>query len=78
VAAQVRRAAEVLAAAGATVTECSIPELTYGLSAYYLLAPAEASSNLSRYDGVRYGNRVDGDDVEAMMRATRAAGFGPR
>ena len=74
--AQVRRAAEVLAAAGATVTECSIPELVYGLPAYYLLAPAEASSNLSRYDGVRYGLRVDGDDVEAMMRATRAAGFG--
>jgi len=76
VAARVREAAEVLSAAGATVTECSIPELTYGLSAYYLLAPAEASSNLSRYDGVRYGLRVDGDDVEAMMRATRAAGFG--
>jgi aspartyl-tRNA(Asn)/glutamyl-tRNA(Gln) amidotransferase subunit A len=77
VAAQVRRAAEVLSAAGANVTECTIPELSYGLSAYYLLAPAEASSNLSRYDGVRYGLRVDGDDVEAMMRATRAAGFGP-
>jgi aspartyl-tRNA(Asn)/glutamyl-tRNA(Gln) amidotransferase subunit A len=77
VAAQVRQAAEVLAAAGATVTECSIPELSYSLPAYYVLAPAEASSNLSRYDGVRYGIRVDGDDVEAMMRATRAAGFGP-
>jgi aspartyl-tRNA(Asn)/glutamyl-tRNA(Gln) amidotransferase subunit A len=76
VAAQVHRAAEVLAGAGATVTDVSIPELAYGLPAYYLLAPAEASSNLSRYDGVRYGNRVDGDDVEAMMRATRAAGFG--
>ena len=59
-----------------TVTEVSIPELAYGLPAYYLLAPAEASSNLSRYDGVRYGLRVDGDDVEAMIRATRAAGFG--
>jgi aspartyl-tRNA(Asn)/glutamyl-tRNA(Gln) amidotransferase subunit A len=76
VAARVRQAADVLDAAGATVTECSIPELSYGLSAYYLLAPAEASSNLSRYDGVRYGLRVDGDDVEAMMRATRRAGFG--
>ncbi len=76
VAARVREAAEVLAAAGATVTECSIPELTYGLPAYYLLAPAEASSNLSRYDGVRYGLRVAGDDVEAMIRATRATGFG--
>jgi aspartyl-tRNA(Asn)/glutamyl-tRNA(Gln) amidotransferase subunit A len=76
VAARVHQAAEALAAAGASVTECSIPELRYGLSAYYLLAPAEASSNLSRYDGVRYGLRVDGDDVEQMMRATRAAGFG--
>ena len=73
---QVRRAADVLAAAGATVSECSIPELKFGLPAYYVLAPAEASSNLSRYDGVRYGLRVDGEDVEAMMRATRAAGFG--
>jgi len=77
VAERVARAAEALDAAGAKVTECSIPELSYGLSAYYLIAPAEASSNLSRYDGVRYGLRVDGDDVEAMMRATRAAGFGP-
>ena len=76
VGAGVRRAAEVLDGAGATVTECSIPELAYGLPAYYLLAPAEASSNLSRYDGVRYGLRVDGADVETMMRATRAAGFG--
>jgi aspartyl-tRNA(Asn)/glutamyl-tRNA(Gln) amidotransferase subunit A len=76
VAAQVGRAAEVLTAAGATVTECSIPELKFGLPAYYILAPAEASSNLSRYDGVRYGLRVDGEDVEAMMRATRAQGFG--
>jgi len=76
VASRVAQAAEALAAAGATVTECSIPELAYGLSAYYLLAPAEASSNLSRYDGVRYGLRVDGDDVEAMMRATRQRGFG--
>jgi aspartyl-tRNA(Asn)/glutamyl-tRNA(Gln) amidotransferase subunit A len=77
VAARVGQAAEVLDKAGATVTECSIPELRYGLSAYYLIAPAEASSNLSRYDGVRYGLRVDGPDVESMMRATRAAGFGP-
>ena len=48
----------------------------YGLSAYYLIATAEASSNLARYDGVRYGLRVDGDDVTAMYGATRAAGFG--
>ena len=76
VAAQVRRAAEALAAAGANVTSAPSPSSRYGLPAYYVLAPAEASSNLSRYDGVRYGIRVDGDDVEAMMRATRAAGFG--
>ena len=72
----VRRAADVLAAAGAEVVEIAIPELRFGLSAYYLLAPAEASSNLARYDGVRYGNRVDAADVEAMNIATRTAGFG--
>ena len=76
VVAAVRRAAEVLAAAGAEVVELSIPELRYGLSAYYLIAPAEASSNLARYDGVRFGNRVDGVDVTAMNTATRTAGFG--
>ncbi|HTT85812.1 MAG TPA: Asp-tRNA(Asn)/Glu-tRNA(Gln) amidotransferase subunit GatA, partial [Acidimicrobiales bacterium] len=77
VAARVRQAAEILDKAGATVSECRVPELRYGLPAYYLIAPAEASSNLSRYDGVRYGLRVEGPDVESMMRATRAAGFGP-
>jgi aspartyl-tRNA(Asn)/glutamyl-tRNA(Gln) amidotransferase subunit A len=77
VAASVRRAADALAAAGAKVEECSIPELRLGLPAYYLLAPAEASSNLARYDGVRYGLRVDAADVEAMNGATRATGFGP-
>jgi len=56
--------------------ELSIPELSLGLSAYYLIAPAEASSNLARYDGVRFGNRVDGADVTAMMEATRTLGFG--
>jgi aspartyl-tRNA(Asn)/glutamyl-tRNA(Gln) amidotransferase subunit A len=76
VAAAVSRAAEVLRAAGATTVELSIPELALGLSAYYLIAPAEASSNLARYDGVRYGLRVDGDDVQAMNEATRTAGFG--
>ncbi len=76
VARSVRAAAESLASYGATVDDVSIPELAYGLPAYYLIAPAEASSNLARYDGVRYGSRVDGPDVEAMNRATRAAGFG--
>jgi aspartyl-tRNA(Asn)/glutamyl-tRNA(Gln) amidotransferase subunit A len=77
VAARVRAAAEALAAAGASVEEVSVPELRYALSAYYLIAPAEASSNLARYDGVRYGLRVAGDDVEAMNTASRTAGFGP-
>ena len=73
---RVRRTADALAAAGAKVDDVSVPAAVYGLSAYYLIAPAEASSNLARYDGVRYGIRVPGDDVEQMMGATRAAGFG--
>jgi len=77
VARRVGEAAGALEAAGAKlVDEISIPELRYGLSAYYLLAPAEASSNLARYDGVRYGLRVEGPDVTAMNTATRTAGFG--
>ncbi len=74
--AAVERAAAVLVDGGATVVELSIPELRLGLSAYYLIAPAEASSNLARYDGVRYGLRVDAQDVTAMNEATRTAGFG--
>ncbi|HEX2849620.1 MAG TPA: Asp-tRNA(Asn)/Glu-tRNA(Gln) amidotransferase subunit GatA [Acidimicrobiales bacterium] len=77
VAASVQRAAEALAAAGAKVEEVSVPATIYGLSAYYLIAPAECSSNLARYDGVRYGLRVDADDITEMYTATRAAGFGP-
>jgi aspartyl-tRNA(Asn)/glutamyl-tRNA(Gln) amidotransferase subunit A len=69
-------AAEALAAAGAKVDEASVPAAIYGLSAYYLIAPAEASSNLARYDGVRYGVRVDGPTTGDMMEATRTAGFG--
>lgn len=76
VAARVRQAADALAAAGATVEEVSVPAVTYGLSAYYLIAPAEASSNLARFDGVRYGLRVDAPTTNAMMVATRTAGFG--
>ena len=76
VAAAVAAAVEVLRAQGATIVEMSIPELQLGLSAYYLIAPAEASSNLARYDGVRFGLRVDGDDVAGMNEATRTAGFG--
>ncbi|HUY64659.1 MAG TPA: Asp-tRNA(Asn)/Glu-tRNA(Gln) amidotransferase subunit GatA [Acidimicrobiales bacterium] len=77
VVAAVRAAAETLEAAGASIEECSIPEVRHALPAYYLLAPAEASSNLARYDGVRYGLRVDAPDVAAMQGATRSAGFGP-
>ena len=77
VADRVAEAAAALEAAGAKVDEVSVPALSYGLPAYYLIAPAEASSNLARYDGVRYGLRVDAPDVTAMYGATRAAGFGP-
>ena len=74
--AAVTASAELLAAAGAEIVEMSIPELHYGLSAYYLIAPAEASSNLARYDGVRYGLRVDAANVAEMNAASRTAGFG--
>ncbi len=76
VVARVQEAADALAGAGAKVEEVSVPEFGYGLSAYYLIAPAEASSNLARYDGVRYGLRVDADDAALMNTATRTAGFG--
>ncbi len=63
---------------GATLVEVSLPHAKYGLATYYLIAPAECSSNLARYDGTRYGVRVDGDaDVFAMFEKTRTAGFGP-
>ncbi|MGH7093550.1 MAG: Asp-tRNA(Asn)/Glu-tRNA(Gln) amidotransferase subunit GatA [Stellaceae bacterium] len=62
--------------AGATPVEISLPHTKYALPAYYIIAPAEASSNLARYDGVRFGLRVPGDSLEAMYEATRAAGFG--
>src|SRR5262249_9081382 len=69
-------AASALADAGASVDTVSLPSTQYGISAYYLIAPAEASSNLARYDGVRYGLRVDGADVAQMNATTRDAGFG--
>ncbi|HEY1521608.1 MAG TPA: Asp-tRNA(Asn)/Glu-tRNA(Gln) amidotransferase subunit GatA [Solirubrobacteraceae bacterium] len=63
---------------GATVEPCRLPHAPHGLSAYYLIAPAEASANLARFDGVRYGLRVDGDaDLTTMYNKTRSAGFGP-
>ncbi len=69
-------AVAALEAAGATIEEISVPSSTLGLSAYYLVAPAEASSNLARYDGVRYGLRVDAPTTAAMHTASRTAGFG--
>ncbi len=74
--ARTSEACEALASAGAEVDEVSVPSTTLGLSAYYIVAPAEASSNLARYDGVRYGLRVDGATTAAMTTATRTAGFG--
>ena len=76
VTARVDEAAAALEAAGATVTAVSVPSAVLGLSAYYLIAPAEASSNLARYDGVRYGLRVDAANAAEMNVATRTAGFG--
>ncbi|MGI9606929.1 MAG: Asp-tRNA(Asn)/Glu-tRNA(Gln) amidotransferase subunit GatA [Acidimicrobiales bacterium] len=75
--ARLRVAADALAAAGAIVEECSVPSSIYGLPAYYMVAPAEASSNLARFDGVRYGMRVDGSNTALMNTASRTAGFGP-
>ena len=76
VAARAQAAADALEAAGAKVEEVSVPAVIYGLSAYYLIAPAEASSNLARYDGVRYGLRVDAPTTGEMYDLTRTAGFG--
>jgi aspartyl-tRNA(Asn)/glutamyl-tRNA(Gln) amidotransferase subunit A len=67
---------DALARAGATIVDVTLPSLSYALTAYYLIAPAEASSNLARYDGVRYGLRVPAGDVNSMYAETREAGFG--
>lgn len=72
-----REAVQILEKLGAQVGEVSLPTFGYGIDIYYLIAPAEASSNLARFDGVRYGLRIDGADVENMNRNSRAAGFGP-
>jgi aspartyl-tRNA(Asn)/glutamyl-tRNA(Gln) amidotransferase subunit A len=62
--------------AGAEIVDVSLPHTKYALPAYYIIAPAEASSNLARYDGVRYGARKAGDDIDDMYAQTRGAGFG--
>ena len=67
---------DTLKAQGATIVDVQVPAFSFGLTAYYLIAPAEASSNLARYDGVRYGMRVEATDTNAMYGATREAGFG--
>jgi aspartyl-tRNA(Asn)/glutamyl-tRNA(Gln) amidotransferase subunit A len=67
---------DALRAAGAEIVDVEVPAFTYGLTAYYLIAPAEASSNLARYDGVRFGMRRDAPDTNAMYMATRTDGFG--
>jgi aspartyl-tRNA(Asn)/glutamyl-tRNA(Gln) amidotransferase subunit A len=69
--------AEWLKSAGAEIVEVSLPHTRYALAAYYIVNPAEASSNLARYDGVRYGRRVSGRDVIEMYEKTRGEGFGP-
>jgi aspartyl-tRNA(Asn)/glutamyl-tRNA(Gln) amidotransferase subunit A len=70
--ASLRQATEL----GAVIVDVELPHIRHGLAAYYVIAPAEASANLSRFDGVRYGLRVDAPDVRSMYEATRAAGFG--
>ncbi|MFO8175230.1 MAG: amidase family protein, partial [Longimicrobiales bacterium] len=61
---------------GAEVKEVSLPHTEYALPVYYLIAPAEASANLARYDGVRYGLREESESLEGMYRTTRGRGFG--
>jgi aspartyl-tRNA(Asn)/glutamyl-tRNA(Gln) amidotransferase subunit A len=71
------RSLELIRELGAEVGECELPHAGHGISAYYVLAPAEASANLARYDGVRYGLRADGDaDLTEMYERTRSTGFG--
>lgn len=77
VASRVRSALDAIERAGAQLVELSMPHTRASLATYYVLAPAEASSNLARFDGVRYGLRVEADDLRGMYGATRDQGFGP-
>ncbi len=70
------KGAQLLREAGAEIIEISLPHTDYALPAYYIIAPAEASSNLARYDGIRYGNRVEAASIEEMYELTRAENFG--
>lgn len=74
---RVREALHQLESLGAVIEEVSFPNLEYAVATYYLIAPAEASSNLARYDGVRYGVRQQGNDLLDMYHETRSHGFGP-
>lgn len=76
VAERVRAAIDQLKALGATPVPIKLPHLRYGVAAYYLIATAEASSNLARYDGIRYGHRADAQDLDQMYRSSRTEGFG--
>ena len=71
-----RQGLDWLRDAGATIVDVSLPHTKYGLATYYIVAPAEASSNLARYDGVRFGRREPGHDLTELYEHTRAAGFG--
>lgn len=73
----IQKAVEQLKAMGAEVKEVSLPHTEYALPAYYLIAPAEASSNLARYDGVGFGHRAEGNDIIEMYKKSRSEGFGP-
>jgi aspartyl-tRNA(Asn)/glutamyl-tRNA(Gln) amidotransferase subunit A len=74
--ARVREAVAALEAAGAEIVDVSLPHTEYGLATYYIVAPAEASANLARYDGIRYGRDIRAGDVTADYLATRGSGFG--
>jgi aspartyl-tRNA(Asn)/glutamyl-tRNA(Gln) amidotransferase subunit A len=76
VAAVFQKTLELVTELGGEVTECELPHAAHGISAYYVIAPAEASANLARYDGVRFGIREQADDLTAMYEGTRAKGFG--
>lgn len=71
------RALDALRARGAAIRDVTLPHTNLAIAAYYIIAPAECSANLARFDGVRYGARIEGDGLRAMYEATRSAGFGP-